>query len=837
MMYGVLDIAGTNRFYVFRDDEEISPKQLYDDSIKIPSLLVCPPKGTNKDYYLLNPDDPVVEDIVSIKEENGRRSYSLKYNAIISSTKMILSLYNKIDEIPNNYKCKYKAKLSISEGNSQTEFDGYFHIWARKVREYLSVMENCNKIFIPVPDNIPAAVQDSIINNFGGPEKVFLLWNSVAAALGFYEDLKLLNENDNVLIADQNNLSEVYSIITMKMCDKDGRVIPGHHVYYDADSFDQVNPKPLNRVSLRDNEYSSYFADDGLLPVREEAGRIFKVEDLETIFDKKEETRLSLQNKNIKCIIVLGKIDTAKVFNNQAIPIKNHKRRSRVAYGCYQYVKMKNQGLIPYYDECDALSLVVFNKKDERFDFKTLIQHNDKLEGGERIKGSMVDGIKLPAGKDPDVKFLLRLGEKKNVGKLKELIQKINYPDDFDYNHNKVELELYPSLIPGQGQADVIIKAKVPYSDLLNNLKLNWRSMRNSNDTVASLEAKMERTFPPAYEACKWDKDKFDSFHPFIHLFNTGCTRNINIVLAQKNSYPINNSYWPYKDLKTINRFLRVNTFSKDILSSPAFNDKNYGDVYLSDADKEEIKLFFKSLEQAALKYRDDSEIFESLLSIIAWTYAPEEFSEVKELVIRKFIINKTGRAQYYSFLGNMLCSNNDVAWFIDFFVQKVNTTDYNQGWNRAGYELFSKCNFFFDDDKNRIYKHDFENVVRKVLNYIRWGLPSSSQRNLALKFLTFCLKFRKLDPSFIMKDSELYNDIILTVFYPSIKWKRIQTNDGRIFIAKTDEDCAKVFEIMIQMKTIGNGGSSRKILSDWESVLLLYLNGKGNLDIPIGDD
>ena len=262
MKYGIFDITGTNKFYYFDADSNTEREELINSSSYIPALLIKPDKNSDvRSPYLYDKEKPIVDDIIKINIVNSKREYSINKSCVRSKTRMLLGLFNKIR---NQGSEKYGAELAIDEDNSQNEVLEDFKTWASEVVRSKKTVES--KI-IPVPDNFPSSVQDIVINDFGSSNSVFLLWNSVASVLGLDKQLKDydLKDGDKILVIDSNDLGQVYSVIEMKTCKKDGRLIPSHSIYYNVDSIATSSNAPSHYEEWYLNDdpnYDSYYVDD-----------------------------------------------------------------------------------------------------------------------------------------------------------------------------------------------------------------------------------------------------------------------------------------------------------------------------------------------------------------------------------------------------------------------------------------------------------------------------------------------------------------------------------------------------------------------------------------------
>jgi len=154
--------------------------------------------------------------------------------------------------------------------------------------------------------------------------------------------------------------------------------------------------------------------------------------------------------------------------------------------GVRRFLEDEAAGLVSYFDERDALSLVVQNRAEE-VEFKTLVEHDECSPGGRPYRGKLTRGGALQMGA---AKLALNLleGEQRDDEPLKEMqvVLGRKTPETTD-------IFFEATMTPGQGLANLLFKAEF----LEKPLPLDLTELETSENTKARIEREMKRHFPP----------------------------------------------------------------------------------------------------------------------------------------------------------------------------------------------------------------------------------------------------------------------------------------------------------------------------------------------------
>ena len=838
--FSVMDLWG-GKYYGYEPSEKTDA--IKSDELKLPLILISPDSSSNKQPYVIDSEHIVLDDLI-IKDAQG---FSIDASKAADLRK-ILALSGSDREDTESLRNWFRAVFLPLAGKK---------------------IDKTEKLVIPVPDRLPADFQNKLIKaaTDGLHKTPVLLWRSVAAFLGNAERIqKEFSEHEKVAVVDIEPTGTTISYLWIEECD--GFWIPAHRLFLNSDTgYVRSENYPFNRVLKADvlKPQIPYEIKAGMLqPASERA--IAPIDPLYGI-------RL-LSNTGITTVIAVGNLssevrDTLKRwFENPIIDTTG----DSIAYGAACFANCMEHEITAYFDECEALSLVVADRS-ERYHFKTLIEADQRLRSSKRIVGKTVDGIYLhPETKN--VEFYLRLGEQKRNAPLKSLFQSFDIPDELrkEIHGKTIELELQPSLIPGQGRASVDIVAKDhKYETIFRGLQLDWEKMEDSDKTLETLESEMERSFPPDIPYVRKKSGYLtDSVYLPIRCFI------LNNAFLQ--GADINKSVWAHPAAKDITRFERYNTFGV-----PTEDD----DGLPEDPDQKETCLKFLNTIDERFEVAHSSD----LITLAAWTYHPLQVPHVTEYV-RKYIrdLGQRCSTKYFkldagkaSFCANMFTSQDDGVLFMKAFFRKLSTGSFEQGvsganhWYRAAYQIMMSNPDVFEilaQDLSQIYT-----TLNMLISSYYSSQSGSGIRSNICKILCFMMKLRSVYSEFCKQDE---NDVITVDGSYYILLNMLSSNGTepvRLFIDRyislLNISDYKDSEVLLIYKAIGLKLSQRQafekcfyqylsesvlmnvgLLHDesvlrniarrndscfgdvkrWGSILNLYLNGKGNLNIPTAD-
>lgn len=777
---GVYDLSGTCTFQYYEADGEMMVSHLHSDRL-FPLVVTPSSQVTNRTPYLLDKKQILLDDIVAHKGN----TFHMDFGCVNSLNQMIVSLEHSIEILEKNTGFRVLDDEKYYT-NSVPSLKNWFRL-TRKQIELKCVEKSQRKAdinVIPISDRTSVEAQATFLNYLGNRDDSVLLWRSVAACIGYEEAIHAagLVDGDKIAVIDHNTTGLVVSYITLH--ETDGRLIPGHRIYYDSDTKKRTRHYPVEK------NYSYYSNFNDAFPFTIEENKLVPAS------WKKSETgwRITLdRNPQIKMLITVGNMQGIDYSLGNSVPTIVDPVGDCIGYGAARFANRMKHKIVSYYDECEALNLVVFTKGEE-VEYKTLIKGTDKLQGGITVTGRPVTGIKLPNG-GRRVRFYLRLGDPGRDKPLKLLEQEFTVSDDFIDNSRDVNLTLIPSMIAGQGRARVHITVSDPKdNDIFKPVDLNWELMQDAftvvqkqkvHETVHTLEASLQRSFPVRIPPVKADSQKFFLVKRAVsdYLRGTGSILSINL----------NRTTWPNGKAFGIERFQRVNVFGVK---------KSGFDFPIGMDDQELSRQFFRRLNDDALK---NWEVDNAPLTRVGWTYHGEYFPKVIERVLRE--LENAARwglsipSQYMTICANLLETQEHLVRFLKaFFCRLDSKVGKHYNWLRGAYQVLMYHTAFLESDDFTI--DECYTCITNLVAYYFQECHHAKVQDYTLRVLVFLLKVRRYHPDFCRADSQ---DDQSKQAYDALK--RVVKNDSHP-----------------QLQPVQN------MLGD-------FLDGKGSLDLPLDED
>ena len=329
-----------------------------------------------------------------------------------------------------------------------------------------------------------------------------LLWRSVAICLGAEEQLRSRNASEGARIAvvDRQSANTVnISILTLHR-DRD-RLVPARSAFRKRENYPVVNQKTLQMAVP-----SSNWQKDAFCRHTWQRSGIHFVPDgkggwEEYCFQPPKQRFLwhpdSVMKQNIDFFIISGSCEFPFL---QALPermrIFEPVGENFAARGAGRFAVRNTNNLPTYFDECESLYFIVQDCNEEKIVAKPLIRGGELCRGGRKIEGEINRDFFLE--KDcASITFLLHLGEIANDTPLKELHQ------DLRKSTERQPLTLYPSMIPGQGIAQVLVEAAPLLREAieLDFLKMSEacyvdKKQQKHPKTIEYLQTILPRSFP-----------------------------------------------------------------------------------------------------------------------------------------------------------------------------------------------------------------------------------------------------------------------------------------------------------------------------------------------------
>ena len=829
--YSIYDLWGTFKYYEYEEEKTENYKRSC--AFSLHPFLIYPRAGSNKKPYVSGSNDVILDDVV-IKETG-------------------------------DYKINEKAYKSISNilmdvGKEKPEVEDFVK-WVNGEQAYIRraelKQEEAQNVIIPIPDRLYADSQDAVLKAFSVTgKKRTLLWRSVAAFLGNEDIIFALGKlklGDRVVIVDYEKDACTVSNLYIDECD--GRLIPAHHIFRSSDDGKRIKENyPFGQQKTSSVYSFPYYFENGFLKPKSE------------LMENNIKMDEYFYANRGKVAVVVGKIPSSSMegLRRKFDEVIFDESGSSISLGSAKFASRMRRGVTSYYDECEALSLVV-TKKTEEIIFSTLIEADKRLKSGTKIEGKTVEGVAVNKGTDGTVKFYLRLGEAKKNLPLRLYEHKLNLPDELlnMLQQKTIDLKLMPSMVAGQGRATVEIVAKEKeFSDVFPPIALDWEKMEKTYETVSSLEAKMDRSFPvdiaPTKIYDKWN---------YSHLLERS--------ISTKNWPELNRPKWPNQFAEDTSRFDKLNVFGAPTAVSDGLPHFKY--------DRDIALQFFNALKTEYNKRKDDD-----TLKAIAWTYHPNYFEEAYDDML-SYLKECIYEGQYAtmpqinaSFYANMLQDDESVSLFWKAFVARLGGRYAYEGasginnWLRPAYQVLMANTAFLEKiDKDLIY----QSVEGLISTFYISKNSSIICGNICRTFL-FLLKYRRFNNSFCKEDPDgnsldgfyyaavnlmasagekdteaiqkflnkykqineinsssieyIYDNIInqLCDNHYSYRNKRINYNEKeQIKNLKLNKDGWILTNLLTRLNDV-----NYPYRNDWGPYLKKYLNGKGKTDLPIGD-
>ncbi len=748
----VYDLTGREYCYRYTDSTSVlsdtpNTGRLLDDdnnrlgSRRLDNLLIYPRnEKSNREPYLQDFKYPILDDFIL---ENGDYDFS--------NSKFLSEILDDIDSSKSNEALWHLKKYFAA----QTAINDL----------KLSKCNNENRrIVLLVPDRYSPLTQEKLlVASDLKRDETFLLWRSVAACLGAEDFLreKKAKEGDNVAIIDIQQKETSVSILTLK---QDGDyLVPKRRAFTQEgrNLFYPINKK-ISRIHYDRSRYTPFeinFYDYIYGRLKKEVFLPQKNGEWKKkhIAARYKPDFISLRRSDINFFIIVGDNPTLSfdipsmnefnTLNEMTLrKLEENRKFSFVAEGAAKFCVRKENNLPTYFDECQELSIVVNDERTENVAPRVLIKARKDCRGGEKIVGEEISDISLLQG-TKSAKFYLCLGNADQTAKLKYLEQE--FTEEIAPSTQKLSLK--PIMVPGQGLAEVSvqclpIKGEKPLFE--DEVFLNWLAMEDTNETIASLNEKTDRTFPPDIPEVHASYEKWLCVKEYVQRYLVKGT--IDPGLFSKAQWLTNGTG------KTAKLLGRENVFGIGRSSLPPFEDK------------EIFNALFNKLSIDFERYNNkNSPKAEDFLRLIAWTYQRENrvFDNVKKNVI--FEIKRAAKypeqyklkPQFYTFCANFLHETNDIELFFDLFLERMaKTQERPLNWCRSLGSIMMFNNTMLDDIPTKKCRICMKNLcILYKGNEEREQLPKP-----ILRAILFLLRKRRYDRNFCKKDSPVEDDVRL---------------------------------------------------------------------------
>lgn len=568
-----------------------------------------------------------------------------------------------------------------------------------------------NRWIVLIPDDWDSHWLEQIIRCCPLPRnKVFLLWRSIAAALGRFQELQLLSSGDFIVVVDSDN-AQNFCATKLLLC-------------HDTES----NVLLPQRASYQLHNGDRYLTGDR-----------YKWNSIFSFASKSRE------------LIFIGKSKYKQGYLHTIPNIIAPTRDADILEkGVQLFLQMKEKGKTSYFDELESMSVV--GQRNEKIISSVLVEGNVKFKGGTTEVHPIPENL-LQIGEGQNaVQFFFHIGQLTQFTKLHTYTE--NLHDEFSANCN-IPLSGQIEVSPGQGIAITTLTSKA----FDHPLCLDYLAhMNKSEETIHSLEERMPRSFPPSgaiveafssecYQSTFWG----NAYAPTATLISVkdqviGYIHG-NVPLAQ-----IKNDAFAHAQRKTE-------------------HDLVYGESKLHLLDRRNI---FGNCEQKKrpswLTEDDENTLLEKLirafprnrekcLRLLAWTYRgnnPQLKPIINQVVsaYEQCAAQGTGiTAVEVSFLSNLLCEMSSEAYegrtlrtlFTRIKNGYANGNDFRLFYNLFQFDqdMFSKFSFSTSGALDMV-----DGLLRYLKSYRENGNPTNYMS--AIRSFLYFLRIREVDSSFL---------------------------------------------------------------------------------------
>ena len=703
-----------------------------------PALIRKDEKHDNRRFSFFEPENPDFSSLVDMKTDNGL-SFRYDNNRLVTLTEIMCNL--------------------CFDGISIDETEEYFKGMSRLISGRLKEKGiSIDETVILVPDALSLDSQERLLSYFGR-YRTSLLWHSMAIALGVEKELlEKGEEGEKIAIVDEfSDIGFFSSKIEIKK--ENGRAIPCHKIYMKANGLNRKWYREDQESVLIDslarnvkwNRLQASYRQSGLrqaisfdtsgLPIEQEI----------------KSFRLSVPViKNASLIISTSQL--VDISSNVGVKKLRVDIGVQPFLGAVKYIEYVSKGLVPYYDECESFSVVCQNNKEE-LEYFELVKENSFLPGGKKMEGNVIDTLFIPKG-SKEANFYFHLGNIKDYdAQLKLYIQ--DFPIEESLKENR-RLRLSPSVIPGQGYAQIAIE-DFEQEKLFSLIELDWKNMQPATTdegapiTIKYLELELERSFPP-------------DVPPVRSRYARGTPGNarweLEMLVKHDFSYQINKSIWPnITDYgKGVDRFVRENTFGSYVEGEG--NEYRFPKVHGIENEQ-----YVDAFIWAAKQYLNGDDDY---LKPLAWSYLRYDLNGklIPELtkVTARVIKELQTRPKYAcppvhaSYIANMIATERE---FKDVFLRFEEVLKYKcegiGNWCRAMYQLLMYTPFIYGNNKE--LGRCASSCMYNLVAYLKTALQNRNKTTVdnILRVMLYLLKRRVIDKEFFQKESqpESYNLVV----------------------------------------------------------------------------
>ena len=569
-----------------------------------------------------------------------------------------------------------------------------------------------NRWFVLIPDDWDAFWQEAIIKSIPlARSDIFLLWRSVAATIGALDQLNSPCGEQTVAIIDiqQGGIVRLSTIFLVES-NTDKGIIPQRKSYMRHKNL----YKTLSTTLQRGNRVS------------EREAFLFGHQDT-FVMNTSQFKEIYSFCQGADHTVLINNID-AYIENSNWISQSNWLtvNSDTVHHGVRLFIQQRDAGQVPYYDELEALSLIV-QTEAEQIVAKTLVPGNEHCPGGQEIVTDTLQRAAVLRNHSTHVDLYLCMGDAKPTSPLKK--KKHDFLEMLEEDH---ALDLSARITPGQGMAVVTVMSNF----MRDPIELDFlQGMEDSGLTIADLENRVDRSFPPdaphvesnraLWHEVKNDIQQYlaDQIEPNGEWFAKARGKYALIPLP--------------KDAGPLERLRRINVFG---------NRKGYQSQF--DCDRQKI---FSKLAHDFNRLQDSHD---EVTRLIAWTYASHEpgfYPARKEALTHLYNYAKKKIRTAPSFQQITLCANLCVTpkeWTRCLQAIELRIKDSNNQITRDFYLLYNLLQFH----PTLIFETGYHlndrcwRIARYIPDWYKASVNNQVTIGYILKSILYLLRCRRFD-------------------------------------------------------------------------------------------
>jgi len=448
---------------------------------------------------------------------------------------------------------------------------------------------------------------------------------------------------------------------------------------------------------------------------------------------------------------------------------------TRAVAGAKEFLAARERGEVAYYDELEAMYLVYQKIDTETVELKEIVHPEPKFHGGMPHKIKEFDtGLKVQLGAKSLKFFLLWTNETdEDLRRAEEL--KVWETQEIEQGALEVGfvIKFSGKITPGQGLAQL----RAAYAKD-KNVALDYSKMEDSGETANSLDAKLDRSFPPVSPRDLCDpnfwKDKEGNIKNFPNLyrkrsngakllncheycFENGAKKRTDDSFRTKCCLPsVPPQMHQLEFLRWRNAFGNADKVPRGLpLCYAHLTAKFPPEEILSQSNRE------KWFEEMADDYLGASTKADEnrIVNWIAWTYSDDTiFDDVRDDVFSKTKLAIQGRGntlkpQYYTFCSNVI---HDIRKLRDLLKTiRDNWGKADRPSNENALRFASNILMFhpniFEASTSNDALNAWSDFSQRLVNFLTRDMAKSSAfHGYILKTLLFLLRLRLFQKTFL---------------------------------------------------------------------------------------